>query len=53
MQTGLSKTLIGWKSGKTIYAPLWDRMERAWHGLSICICGGEWLEAQYYSKNAA
>jgi hypothetical protein len=25
-----SKTLIGWKSGKTTYDPLWDRMEGAW-----------------------
>jgi hypothetical protein len=29
-RTGLSKTLIGWKSGKTTYVPLWDRKERAW-----------------------
>jgi hypothetical protein len=30
MQTGTSETLIGWKSGKTTYFPLWDRMEGAW-----------------------
>jgi hypothetical protein len=30
MQTGFSETLIGWKSGKTTYVPLWDRMEGAW-----------------------
>jgi hypothetical protein len=32
MQTGSSETLIGWKSGKTTYVPLWDRMEgtRLW-----------------------
>jgi hypothetical protein len=27
MQTGSSETLIGWKSGKTTYVHLWDRME--------------------------
>ncbi len=26
-ETGSAETLIGWKSGKTIYVPLWDRME--------------------------
>jgi hypothetical protein len=30
MQTGSSVTLIGWKSGKTTYVPLWVRMEGAW-----------------------
>ncbi len=30
MQTGSSETLIGWKSGKTTYVPLWDPMEGAW-----------------------
>ncbi len=30
MQTGSSGTLVGWKSGKTTYVPLWDRMEGAW-----------------------
>ncbi len=30
MQTGSSETLIGRKSGKTTYVPLWDRMEGAW-----------------------
>ncbi len=30
MQTGPSEVLIGWKSGKTTYVPLWDRMEGAW-----------------------
>jgi hypothetical protein len=30
MQTGSSETLIGWKSGKTTYVPVWDRMEGAW-----------------------
>ncbi len=30
MQTSSSETLIGWKSGKTTYVPLWDRMEGAW-----------------------
>jgi hypothetical protein len=30
MQTGSSGTLIGWKSGKTTFVPLWDRMEGAW-----------------------
>ncbi len=25
-----SKTLIGWKSGKTTCDPLWDRMKGAW-----------------------
>ncbi len=30
MQTGSSETLIGWKSGKTTYVPLWDRLEGAW-----------------------
>jgi hypothetical protein len=29
MQTGSSETLIGWKSGKTTYVPLWDGMEGA------------------------
>jgi hypothetical protein len=29
-QTGSSRTLIGWKSGQTTFAPLWDRMEGAW-----------------------
>jgi hypothetical protein len=27
MQTGSSDTFIGWKSGKTTYISLWDRME--------------------------
>jgi hypothetical protein len=27
MQTGSSGTLIGWKSGKTTFVPLWDRMD--------------------------
>jgi hypothetical protein len=27
MQTGFSETLIGWKSGKPTYVPLWARME--------------------------
>ncbi len=27
MQTGSSETLTGWKSGKTTYVPLLDRME--------------------------
>jgi ABC-type uncharacterized transport system permease subunit len=26
MQTGSSKTLIGWKSGKTTFVPLWERL---------------------------
>ncbi len=30
MQTGSSGTLIGWKSGQTIFVPLWDWMEGAW-----------------------
>jgi hypothetical protein len=32
MQNGSSETLIGWswRSGKTNYVPLWDRMEGAW-----------------------
>ncbi len=30
MQTGSSEILIGWKSGKTTYVPLWDRMGGAW-----------------------
>ncbi len=30
MQTGSSEILIGWKSGKTTYVSLWDRMEGAW-----------------------
>ncbi len=30
MQTGSFGTLIGWKSGKTTYVPLWDWMEGAW-----------------------
>ncbi len=25
-----NRTLIGWKSGKTTFVPLWDRMEGAW-----------------------
>jgi hypothetical protein len=25
MQTGSSETLFGWKSGKPIYIPVWDR----------------------------
>ncbi len=29
MQIGSSETLIGRKSGKTTYVPLWDRMEGA------------------------
>ncbi len=27
---GSSETLIGWKSGKTTYIPLWTRKEGAW-----------------------
>jgi hypothetical protein len=34
MQTGSSKTLIGWKSGKTTYVPPWDRMG----GASFAVC---------------
>jgi hypothetical protein len=30
MQNGSSETLNGWKSGKTTYVTLWDRMEGAW-----------------------
>jgi hypothetical protein len=30
MQAGSSETLIGSKSGKTNYVPLWGRMEGAW-----------------------
>ncbi len=30
MQTGSSEPLIGWKSGKTTYLPLWERMEGSW-----------------------
>jgi hypothetical protein len=30
MQTGSSKTPIGWKYGKTTYVSLWDRMEGPW-----------------------
>jgi hypothetical protein len=30
MQTGSSRTLIGWKSGQTTFVPLWDQMEVAW-----------------------
>ncbi len=30
MQTSSSGTLIGWKSGKTTFVPLWDRMEGSW-----------------------
>jgi hypothetical protein len=30
MQTGSSRTLIGWQSGQTTFVPLWDRMEGAW-----------------------
>jgi hypothetical protein len=30
MKTGSSETLVGWKSGKTTYVPLWDQMEGAW-----------------------
>ncbi len=30
MQTGSSETLIGWKSWKTTYILLWDRMEGGW-----------------------
>jgi hypothetical protein len=30
MQTGSSETLIGWKSGRTSYVPLCDRMKGAW-----------------------
>ncbi len=30
MQTGSSKTLIGWKSGQATFVPPWDRMEGAW-----------------------
>ncbi len=29
-----SETFIGWKSGKTTYVPLWDRMEGRGCGLS-------------------
>ncbi len=29
-QTGSSETLIGWKSEKNTFVPLWDRMEGAW-----------------------
>jgi hypothetical protein len=37
MQTGSSETLVGWKSGQTIYVPIWDRvrMEGAWLGLGL------------------
>jgi len=30
MQTGSSESLIGWKSGKTTYVPLMDRMGGTW-----------------------
>ncbi len=30
MQTGSSETVIGWKSRKITYVPLWYRMEGAW-----------------------
>jgi hypothetical protein len=30
MQTGSPETPIGWKSGKTTFVPLWDRVEGAW-----------------------
>ncbi len=30
MQTGSSEALICWKSRKTTYVPIWDRMEGAW-----------------------
>ncbi len=30
MQTASSEALIGWKSGKTTFVPLWDLMEGAW-----------------------
>jgi hypothetical protein len=30
IQTGSSDTPIGWKSWKTTYVPLWDRMERGY-----------------------
>jgi hypothetical protein len=30
MKTGSSETLVGWKSGKTTYVPLWNQMEGAW-----------------------
>jgi hypothetical protein len=43
MQTGSSETLIGRKSGKTTYVPLWDRMEGAW--LWTQGKGKEWLLA--------
>ncbi len=33
MHTGSSQTLIGWKSGKANFAPLWKRMEGAWVGI--------------------
>jgi hypothetical protein len=35
MQTGSSETLIGWKSGKTTYVPLWDRIEGLGYGLRV------------------
>jgi len=30
----MKETFIGWKSGKTTYVPLWDRMEGRSCGLS-------------------
>ncbi len=30
MQSGSSETVIGWKSGQTIYVHQWDQMEGAW-----------------------
>ncbi len=35
MQTSSSETLIGWKSVKTTYAPVWDWMEGAWQWTRI------------------
>jgi hypothetical protein len=40
MQTGSSDTLIGWKSGKTAYVPLWDRM----NGRSVAMDFGDLAE---------
>ncbi len=53
MQTGFSGTLsgsseilIGWKSRKTTYVPLWDRMKGAW--LWTLLSSGSVLCTLYY-----
>jgi hypothetical protein len=43
MQTGSSETLIGWKTRKTTYIPLWDRVR----SLESLMTGQNWFLNQF------